>query len=181
MPNQRWAQSLVEAQADGPTLSNSGSETNILPTAAIWTLPAGFLLVGSKLRLTFGGRYSNVATTPTLRFILRYGAVSTGVILFDTTALTTQPAPVTNVTFRVRADITVRSIGSGTGATAMAIGEQLGITSATAPGLVPATAPAVTAGFDSTLATALNLSAIWGTAAAGNTLTLHEYMLESLN
>lgn len=160
-------------------MANTTTETNILPTAAIFTLPANYLLIGQTLRFTLAGRYSTTST-PTLRILLRYGAVSTGVILFDTTALTTQSG-VTNTTWKVWADLTVRAIGSGTTANVMAIGHQLGMTGATAPTLIPATAPAVSSGFDSTTATALNVSAIWGTASASNSVTVHTYSLETLN
>lgn len=181
MPNFGYASVLAEQHVDGPVYSNSASEALILGGAAVYTLPVNFLHEGSRLRVTFAGRYSNVTTTPTLRLILRLGPVGSGVVWFDTAALTTQAAPVTNTTFKVWADLSVRSIGSGTLGTLMATGWQLGLTSATVPTLIPPTAPAVSAGFDTTLATAINLSAIWGTQATGNTLTLHDYLLESLN
>lgn len=179
MAYQTWVGTLVTGQADGPALANTTTETNIIPTSAIFTLPANYMYIGQTLRLTLAGRYSTTGT-PTLRILLRYGAVQTGVILFDTTALTTQSG-VTNTTWQVNAQLTVRAIGNGTTGNLMAVGTQLGMTSATAPTLIPASAPAVSSGFDSTTATALNVSAIWGTASASNTITVHQYMLESLN
>ena len=46
--------------------------------------------------------------------------------------------------------------------------------------LIPATAPAVGTGFDSSAGATLDLQATWSNATAGNTITLHQYLLESL-
>jgi hypothetical protein len=176
---QSWVWTPTTGQADGAALANSTTETAILPTPAIFTLPANYLLIGSHLRLYLAGRFSTTGT-PTLRILLRYGAIPSGIILFDTTALTTASG-VTNQTWEVWGNLTVRAIGNATSANLMYTGMQLGITSLTAPTAIPATAPAVSSGFDSTTATPFNVSATWGTANASNTITLHQYTLESLN
>jgi hypothetical protein len=47
--------------------------------------------------------------------------------------------------------------------------------------MVPNTAPAVGTGFDSTIATTLDFFMACGTSNAGNTATIHQYIVEALN
>jgi hypothetical protein len=179
---QTWVETLQTGQADGSGLSNSTVETSIIPSAAIYTLPANYWYIGRALRFTLKGRLSSATSSPgTLRLLIRYGGVSSGIILADSVAATIASSLANNTWFW-RGEIVCRAVGSGTSSNAMTIAEYAGITETT--GLVkinPASAPAVTSGFDSTTATQINVSAIFGTASASNSLTLHEYVLESLN
>lgn len=158
---------------DGAALASSTTLTEISAVADL-VLGANELLVGSVLRVTAAGRYSTTGT-PTLLLGLYYGGVA-GVALAASAAITT-PSGVTNLTWRLEALITVRSIGSS--GTAMAIGEVKGISSATGVNLLPASAPAV-ATIDTTAAKALVLGAQWGANSASDTITCHQFLVESV-
>lgn len=175
MASQYWESVLTAPAhiADGAALANSTTLTDINPTPNL-TLPANYLTPGSVLKLTASGRFSTTGT-PTLLLGAYYGAVA-GTALATTGALTTASG-VTNLTWRFEAYISVRTVGSS--GTAITTGWAAGITAATAVALVPASAPA-TATIDTTGAKAITLGAQWGTASASNTITCHQFLIESL-
>lgn len=175
MPTQSWV-SLAPPTfwtADGTALANSTTLTSISPAPDV-VIPANYLQIGSRIRVTGTGRFGTTAT-PTLTLGVYYGGAA-GVALATTGALTT-PAGAVNMTWYLQAIIDVRT--NGTTGTAMCTGLVAGLTSATAVNLIPATAPA-TATIDTTAAKALVLGATWGTANASNTITCHSWMVETL-
>ncbi|WP_086847059.1 hypothetical protein [Amycolatopsis kentuckyensis] len=184
MSMQTWGETLISAQVDGTALANSTTATSILPGAAKFTLPANFFLPGRVLRLNAWGRISNIVTTPgTLTLDVRLGST----VAFNGGAMALNTTAKTNVSWRAIIMLTCRSIGSGTSATLFGQGDwcsesAVGSASGVANDiLMPASAPAVGTGFDSTASQAVDLFATFSIANAGNSIQLHEYTLEALN
>lgn len=184
MSLQTWQETLINSQIDGAALANTTTATSILPAAAKFTLPPNFFTVGKLLRVTALGRLSNIVTTPgNLTLDLRFGSTvvfSGGAVALNTTAKT-------NVSWELVAVLTCRAIGAGTSANTIGIGT---LTSESVVGsaagvannaMLPATAPAVGNGFDSTLTQAVDLFGTFTVANAGNSIQVHQFVLESLN
>jgi hypothetical protein len=174
---QYWEELIAWATQDGTAIANTTTEAIIFPNV---TIPSNYMQDGRALRLTLSGRIGATAT-PTMTFALRWGGVS-GTILCQTAAITL--AAVTAAIFRIQLEIQTRTNGA-TGSI-FAIGQvNWGATIKTTNtpdmmGSAGATVPAaVTA--DLTADTALSITADWGTANASNSLTGHNYLLESLN
>lgn len=188
MPLNSWTSLLVVAQTDGAAVANSTTETTLIPGHAKYTLPANyFSFAGQALRIRAMGRISNIVTTPgTLTLRVKFGSV----VVAATQALALNTAAKTNVTWILDWDLNCRSVGGGTSATMMHSGQWqsesvIGSPAAGSGGagahIIPASAPAVGTGFDSTAAQQIDLTAQWSIANAGNTIQLHTYKLESLN
>jgi len=188
MPLQTWQETLIQAQTDGAALTNSTTETSILPGQAKFTLPANFLdYVGKTLRIRASGRISTLVTSPgTMTFKVKFGsiAVATG------PAFALNAVAKTNVTWWLEWALTARTIGAATTATFMHTGQWTSeaIIGSPVPGtggsgtlLIPASAPAVGTGFDSTSANVVDLTATWSVANAANSILLHQYACESIN
>jgi hypothetical protein len=161
---------------DGTAYASSTTLTAVSPTPDV-TIPANFLTVGSRLRVTARGRYSTTAT-PTLILGLYYGGV--GGVAAGVSSAITMPSGVTNMSWEFEAMIDIRTAGSaGTG---FVQGHWIYSSAATTtlsvlvPGSVPATFVA-----DTTTAKALVLGATWGTNSASNTLTVHQWLVESVS
>jgi hypothetical protein len=187
MSLQSWREVLVTAQGDGTAITNSTTQASIIPAQAKFTLPANFIdTPGKTFRIFATGRMSNVVTTPgTVLFDVRFGANvvfnnGAGTIALNTTAKT-------NVTWSLDLNMTVRTVGASTTATLLGVGQfcsesVVGSAAGVAnTAYLPASAPAVGAGFDSTVANVVDLQAKFSVATATTALTLHTYMLEALN
>lgn len=152
--------------ASGTAYASSTTITDVSPTPNI-TIPANLLEIGSLLRLSAWGTFSNTGT-PTLLLGFYYGAVA-GTALAATSAITTTTGA-TNWQWRMWYEGRVRSVG--TSGTIMGAGEVALATSLTAwtyrP--IPETALA-TVTIDTTAAKAITAGATWGTNSASNTLT----------
>lgn len=188
---QLWQGVLVSAPADGTALNTSTTETSILPTSAKFTLPGNFLFYpGQALRIRAMGRISNIVTTPgTLTLRIKMGPTSS-IAVATSPAFALNTTAKTNVTWILDWDLTLRSVGGGTSATFMHSGQWqsesvIGSPAAGSGGpsahIIPASAPAVGTGFDSTVANVLDLTAQWSISNAANSIQLHTYKLESLN
>lgn len=182
---------LVNAQSDGTQISNSTTQASIIPAAAKYALPANFLdTIGKKLRIKAMGRVSCVVTTPgTLLYEVRFGPTSS-LVLFTTQQINLNVVAKTNVTWLLDLEMTVRAIGGGTSANVMWSGSwrseaHVGAAANTAGGigeqLLPASAPAVSNGFDSTGVNFIDLQAKFSVATSPTNLTLHTYELWSDN
>lgn len=185
MSRQFWQEALSWAVADGTAVANTTTETILFPNI---TIPANYMQDGRTLRLTLYGRHSTTAT-PTLTFRIRWGGVA-GTVIAASGAITCGSA-VTAAMWRMEVFIQVRTNGS-TG-TVFCTGEvevaedaanTVGsATNATAVGMMGsagvATPAAVTV--DLSAATALSVTAQWSAASASNTITGHQYVIESLN
>lgn len=182
MSLQSWQETLISAQVDGTALTASTTATSIIPAAAKYTLPANYFSIGKVLRVSSRGRMSTVTTPGTLTLDIRLGAV----IAFNGGAMTLNATAKTNVSWEFEAIVTCRAVGASTSANLMGIGSFMsegvvGAASGTAlTTILPASAPAVGTGFDSTVSNQLDHFATWGTNNA-NSIQIHEFLVESLN
>lgn len=190
MGMQSWQSVLISQQVDGTALTNSTTEAVILPGQAVYTLPANYLTyAGQALRIRAMGRISNVVTTPgTLTFRVRFGGTGiTGIIVATSQAIALNTTAKTNVTWILDWDLTVRTVGASTTATFMHSGawqseSVVGAASGVANAVnIPASAPAVGTGFDSTTANQIYLTAQFSVLTATTSLQTHSYKLESIN
>jgi len=190
MSLQTWQETLVTLQTDGTALGNTITATSLFGATTVaaaqgrFTLPANFFTVGRTIRVTAKGRISNIVTTPgTFTPSIRFGAVT----VFTGGAVPLNIVAKTNVSFILDAMLTCRTIGGGTTATVLGIGQLTSesvLSSAAGVAntcLLPASAPAAGTGFDSTTTNQVDIFGAWSIANAGNTITLHSYMLESMN
>lgn len=179
MPSvQTWVEALATSTADGTALTTNGTATSIIPAQAKFRLPPNYFdRIGKMLRITVAGRATILATIPSHTFAVRFG--STAVF---SASFSNQATAITNATWQCVINLTCRSIGSGTTATIMGSGV-FGI--AYTSGVMtfhtmPATAPVVGTGFDSTASQIVDFFATLNTAGISSIQT-HQYILESLN
>lgn len=188
-PAQSFYEVLVTAQADGAALANSTTPASLLPTPAKYILPSNFFWVpGKKIRVRAQGRISTLVTSPgNFTFDLRFGST----VVWNGGASALNIVAQTNATWWLEVDLTCRTIGQTTVANLIGVGKWISRASLNAPAvgtttgvgtvLLPDTAPAVGTGFDSTATQAVDLFGTFSVANAANSITLHEYSLESLN
>jgi hypothetical protein len=186
MSRQFWNECIDWAGGSGTAIANTTTETAIFTAL---TVPANYMKDGRTLLLRAKGQYSTTSA-PTLTFRVRWGAAVSGTLIATSGAITAGSG-VTAALWEAEVLMTVRSNGA-TG-TVMAIGKAT-VGSATAPTVGSATGapgialmsaggittPAV-ATCDFTTATALTVSAAWGTGDPANTLTGLVYTLNALN
>lgn len=182
MSLQSWGETLISSQVDGTAVTGTAAAA-VEPPAARFTLPANFFVPGKVLRVSAWGRISNIVTTPgTLTLDVRFNTSS---VVFNGGAVSLNVVAKTNVSWRLNMLLTCRTIGNGTVATIMGQGDLTteSIVGATAgqplTQLLPASAPVVGTGFDSTVAQTVDLFATF--SLTGNSLTAHQYTLESMN
>jgi hypothetical protein len=182
MPANSYQGTLVIAQVDGTALSNTTTETSIIPAQAKFTLPPGFLDRADKtLRVRAAGRISNAASA-TLLLKLKFGAN----IAAASQAFALNATAKTNVTWMLEWSFTTRAVGAS--ANLMHIGmftseAVIGVGTNTYAGsqAIPASSPVVGANFDSTASQVVDFTATWGAASASNSIQIHQYALESIN
>lgn len=178
-----WQETLIQQNVDGTALTASTTATSIIHPSAKLTLPANYLYVGRIIKVTAQGRVSNIVTTPgTLTLDVRFGAV----IAANGGAVSLNAVAKTNVAFWLEFIMTCRAIGSGTSANMMFQGTftSESVVSAAAgtanTAMLPASAPAVGTGFDSTAAQTIDLFATFSLNNA-NSIQTHQFKVESLN
>jgi hypothetical protein len=187
MSAQGWQETLVVATGDGPSINTFSAATTLLPTQAIYTLPANYFdKIGKMLRMKATGRISSF-TSGTFTFNASLGTLASPISIWTPGAITTVIS-LTNQTWELEVDLVCRSLGSGTAATILGVGRITspiltgGTTGAQAMSwLLPSTAPAVGSGFDSTITNVVNLFIACSVSNAANAIQLHTYALESLN
>jgi hypothetical protein len=188
---QGYSEVLVTQQAAGTLFNAYTTAKTVLNPQALFTIPAGdaFWKIGKRLRVTIEGGLSNIVTTPgTVTFQVMIGGVivwTSGAIQLNATAHTTLP-------FRLEVNLTCRSLGSSTNGTLMGIGTLTGVMFTLTAGqtdatntpptlMVPATAPAVGTGFDTTIANIIDFFAGFSINNSGNGIQVQQYTVEALN
>jgi hypothetical protein len=169
--------------ADGNAVAATTTQTSLLTGTAsqgVFSLPANWLgnAAGAQFYLRASGRISTPAATQgNVTFTVVIGAVNACV-----SPTFTSQASQTNITWILDWDMTVRAVGSGTSANIMHTGTlTTALVSATnLINLIPATAPVVGTGFNSTGIQTVDLQLTWSNNTAGNTVTLHQYSFWSL-
>jgi hypothetical protein len=173
---------LASAVADGAALTNSIVAASILHGSGIGPIPANALQIGSLIKVTLRGRISTVVTTPgTLTLDMRLG----GVVISAFGAIPLNVVAQVNAHWEAKLIAVVRAVGSGAAANALCTGvfNSRALVGSPATGgigevMLPDTAPAVGAGFDSSLAQALNIFATWSVASASNSVQVHQSLIE---
>lgn len=182
-----YAWAPIVMQGDGPALTASTTPTTLIGnTGGKWTQPTNFLSIGTTYHIRAAGRISTVVTTPgTLTIDIRLGAV----VVATSQALALNIVAKTNVTWIVNWEITCRAIGGSTNANFMQIGrfESEAVIGSPLPSvggsgvlLIPASAPAVGTGFDSTAAQQIDFFGTWSLNNA-NSIQMHQFSMLSMN
>lgn len=183
-----FSQVLTSQKAAGTLFNTYTTAKTVLNQTELVTLPANYLQVGSAFRVRAMGGLSNVVTTPgTVTFQIMMGSIvawTSGAIQMSTTAHTLIP---------FNLEVMLRTDTIGTGTTAKFLGQGMlngimftvgaGADSTTVVGQfpVPATAPAVGTGFDSTIANILDFWVGFSISNAANGVQLYNYTVEQLN
>lgn len=178
----------ASAQVDGPQILNSTTRTTMLPAHARWNVGGGlFDKVGKWLRIQAGGRISCVVTTPgTFTMDIAMGPTA-NIIVFNGGAMPLNIVAKTNVTWRVEIDLILRAIGNGTTANFLGMGTWQSEAAVGAPAgaagavSMPASAPAVGTGFDSTVAMIMDMFGTFSVNTATTSETLHHFMPMLMN
>ena len=185
MSTNAWVETLITSQVDGAALANSGSTTSILPGAAKYTLPSNYFgVIGKAIRITAFGRVSTVTgSAGNLTLAINFGTIASPIAVWSSGTIAMNNSAQTNVSWLLSLVLTGRAIGTGTIATLIGGGtfETFGVAATAGQNLVPASAPAVGTGFDSTITNTVDLTALWSFASASNSILCHEFVFESLN
>ena len=185
MSRQMWAETLAWATADGTPVTANGTETILVPNV---TIPANYLADGRALELILQGRFSTQATPVSVRVRIRLGGLA-GVLVADSGTIT-PIGSVTSAIYEIRCIIQTRTNGAtGTvfavgstilyGAVAATVGSATGAPAIAPMGVAGITVPAASAAIDLTADQALAVTLAWG--AASNSATNHNYIIKSLN
>ena len=184
-----WHETLVNQHAAGTSFGTFTTAKTVINPQALHTIPAGWFVPGKKLRITVRGGLSNIVTTPgTITFQVMIGSV----IAFTTGAIQLNATAHTNLPFKLVIDLVCRAVGNSTNANLMGMAEVIGVMFTNTAGQtdgantntaknVPATAPAVGTGFDSTIANILDFFAGFSISDAGNAVKIEDYLVEALN
>jgi hypothetical protein len=172
-----FIQKISAATAVATSKASFTTAASVLDPTWVQPIPANYLKVGSRFRITVTGAISNVVTAaPTFTFQVMLGAVA----VFSTGAVTTNTTANTNIPFRLVIDLRVNAIGSSTSANI--VGSALLTCTAFAAGstaiTLPTTAPAAGTGFDSTVANNLDFFVACSASNAANAITIWDYMAE---
>jgi hypothetical protein len=187
MSVQTWQETLIAASVDG-TANTAGTAASAIPPAALLTLPPNWWYVGRMMKITAQGRISCAVTTPgTAKYQVRLGPTA-NISVFDSGALNLNTVAKTTVPWWLEIVMTCRAVGSGTSANLFGFGnwQSEAVIASPLPTvggngalLCPVGTPAVGTGFDSTIASILDL---WFTqTVATGSHTVHMYKVESLN
>jgi hypothetical protein len=160
----------------GTALANTTTATDISPAPQV-TIPANYLFVGQRLRITGYGIYSTTGT-PNLTLGIYYGGVA-GTLLAGTAANATASGAA-SYPWKITLDIYVRSAGSSGSVWCNGqcdVGSAL--TTYTGYALPNSQTQPIT-GLSTTTANALTIGATWGTASSSNTITCEDAYVETL-
>lgn len=140
--------------ADGATLT-AAALAELSPTPPV-VVPGGLLEIGSRLEFSAFGRITTAATPGTWTFGIYIGtiAIAVGQAAIVSAALAAK-ASMTNVTWRIEGNASVRAVGTGTAGQLLGALEISNITT-NGTDLAPATAPTAF-GFDTTVSNFVRL------------------------
>ena len=189
MSLQTFQETLVAQSIAGTAFNTYTTAKTVIPPICLFQLPPNYLYVGKRFRTTVWGSLSTLVTTPgTVTFQINMGAIAawtSGVVQLNATAHTTLP-------FKLVVDWRVVSIGVTAAATVIGEGVLTGIMFTNTAGqtdqingmpsmMVPAVAPAVGAGFDSTIAQTLDFFVGFSISSVSNQVQVQDYTVEALN
>lgn len=187
MSRQFWTEALAWSTSDGTAVANTTTETILFPNV---TIPANFMQDGRQLGQESWGKYSTTNASPGFRFRLRWGGVA-GTVLADSGNLTSIAATNANMIWFCRTRTTTRANGSSGSLFTMGEAVIYGLTAPTvgsatgAPALAPMASGGITAPaavtVDLTADTALSLTTTQTAANAANTQTGHNHYIDAPN
>lgn len=184
-----YVQPLAWARAVGTLFNTYTAAKTVINQTELVQLPPNYWTVGKCMRVTVRGALSNIVTTPgTCVFQVMMGTIvawTSGNIQLNATAHVLLP-------FELVVDLRCDTIGTGTIAKLLGQGRLNGIhftltaaqvDAVNTPGsfMVPATAPAVGTGFDSTIANLLDFWVGFSISNVGNGVQVYQYMVEEMN
>lgn len=177
MSRQVFSEPIHWTDADGSAIANTTTEALVFP---VLTILGNYMQYGRVLRVRAFGRYSTTGS-PTGLWALRFGGLA-GTVLAQTGALTLGTAQ-TNLAWGL--EILIHTRVNGASGSLFATGEITINTTATAgTGLAygsAGTATPAAASVDLSIDQDLALTFDWSAASASNTLTGHQWVVESLN
>lgn len=147
------------------TLTNSTSETSLLPTAiGTYTLPASYFIAGKTIYFEAEGYWSTDSSPGTFQVKAKLG--STTIV---STAANTPTGSISNRRVKISGSIETRTTGAS--GTVIGQGEFLGWTAATtnAPWEMVSTS---TTTIDTTVSQAFSISGTWGTGSTNNSISI---------
>lgn len=189
MSMQSFQETLINQGVPGTLFNTFTTAISVIPATSLLQLPPNYLTIGKQLRVTVLGGLSNIVTTPgTVTYQIMVGGIavwSSGAIQLNATAHTLLP-------FKLIVDLVVRAVGVTAAAQILGMGVLTGkhftltaaqVDAVNVPGafMVPATAPAVGTGFDSTIANILDFFMGFSISDAGNGVQVAQYVVEALN
>lgn len=178
MSRQYWVTPLPPFHiADGT--ANTGTTIADLSPAPPIVIPGSMLEIGSRLEFSAFGRYTTSATATTIVIGIYLAppasAIASGNAVAVTSAITIKPS-LTNATWRVEGNGTIRAVGATTAAQLLAALECSNLTS-NGTDMAPATAPTAF-GFDSTVANSVRIGA---TLSVAQSITCHYFGVRLVN
>lgn len=170
--------------ADYASVTIIGTNKAIVPVAGLPILGANYWsYVGKAVRIRMFGRMTTAASagTQTWTFLWGTGADANGTAIVSSPAVTLVNSQ-TNISWALEAIIRCRSMGAtgtlfGTG---NMVFNNAVVASTNQPVLLPASAPAASASLDLTAANVISPQVL-ATTSTTNTITVHDYLFESLN
>jgi hypothetical protein len=163
---------------NGATLSGSTALTDVSPVD--YEVPAYSVLQGQVYQVTAAGILTTAASTPgTLTLAFYYGGIG-GTLVCSTGALSLYTSA-TNATWQLQIYSRIHTVSNASVAAVYPFGTVTGITSATGTSMMPATAAS---GGPVNLTTNVNAAFCLGatfSSSTTNTLTVYQFLVESLN
>ncbi len=161
---------VLFTQTADATVANTVTETTLVGTGVgSMTLPANFFAVGKTLRIKMHGYHSSTAS-PTIRIKVKLGST----VVLDTTAVGSKNG--TNEAVEMDGVITCRTTGATGTVYSQGQYHELQNPAVDAP-MLNTTATTI----DTTASQVVAITAEWGTADPGNTITSTNLVLEVLN
>lgn len=179
---QGWEEVVYGLTTDGAAITNTVTETIMLPNFIWPNAGPQALYVGKQILITLWGRVSTVVTTPgTITFRLRWGGVA-GTLIVTSKAQRPKTTVSTNMASRVIFEMTCRAIGSAGSVFSMGKCDLSNtIADAAAPGEETwPDAPTPTT-IDTTAASALSPTIQFSVATATTAWTTHLARFEAMN
>jgi hypothetical protein len=174
-----WEESIYSTVVDGTAITNTTTETIMVPD---FTIPGGYMTTGKVLKYLLWGRVSTVVTTPgTITFRLRWGGVA-GVAVIASKAQRPKTTVSTNMAGWLEMFVICRS--SGVTGTMLGMGQcQLSNTIGDAQAATEQAWPdaPATATTDTTIDKLLSPTIQFSVATATTSWTTHWARVESLN
>jgi hypothetical protein len=178
----------LTAQTKAGTLYNTYTTAkSVINPEDLVTLPANYDRVGTRFQIKAAGAISNIVTTPgTIVFQVMMGTNASPIVAWSSGNIQLNATAHTLLPFKLELTLRQDSTGNSTNAKFLGLGYLNGIqftntaaqtdaTNTTGMFPVPATAPAVGTGFDSTTANILDFWAGFSISNAGNGIQLYDY------